>query len=178
MRGKRNEESGSNPNTPSTEFEIGYIYRIVEEDINAFADQSSNRLSGPNIATRVGAILIAKARRQLLRVPDSVRRLRGSSGEGNSAMESVEVAALPHQDPPPVGKKKRVLSQTARNRIAAAQRARWAKYHKEKRSLPKKASKAKSRRIHSYWMKMTAAERSIEMQRRQAVARQNKNRAA
>jgi hypothetical protein len=65
----------------------------------------------------------------------------------------------------------RRLSKDARERIAAAQRARWAKI-KGKSKLPSTstASKSKSAGIAGYWANMTPEERKAEVKRRQKLA--------
>jgi hypothetical protein len=62
---------------------------------------------------------------------ERVRELLGSkNGHGQSAVRGSKASAAP---------KKRILSQDARNRIAQAQKRRWAKQRKEA-LLAKKAS--------------------------------------
>lgn len=64
----------------------------------------------------------------------------------------------------------RTLSKDARDRIAAAQRLRWARVRKGKKTAATiNVVKSKSgSKIKNYWARMTKAERAAEMQRRMA----------
>lgn len=61
---------------------------------------------------------------QRQRIEEQIREVRSMLGRGRH----VQRAESPSGDRPP--RKKRVLSAAARKRIAAAQKARWAKFRK------------------------------------------------
>jgi hypothetical protein len=65
----------------------------------------------------------------------------------------------------------RVLSASAKKRIAAAQKARWAKFHADNKT---KKSKAHVKTGGASWAGMNAAQRSAEMFRRQQVAKKKR----
>jgi hypothetical protein len=72
-----------------------------------------------NLENAVTALLAEQRALQgkLSRVETAIKALRAAGGSGNSALRP-----------------KRVLSVAARRRIAAAQRARWAKYKAQKKA--------------------------------------------
>lgn len=61
---------------------------------------------------------------------DHVRRQLGGRAPGSSSISSVSAAMMPDTSAEP--RKKRVLSEAARKRIAAAQKRRWAEHRKAK----------------------------------------------
>jgi hypothetical protein len=64
----------------------------------------------------------------------------------------------------------RVLSASAKKRIAAAQKARWAKFHANNKTKSKEHVKTGG----ASWAGMNAAQRSAEMFRRQQVAKKKR----
>jgi hypothetical protein len=69
------------------------------------------------------------------------------------------------------------MSASARARIGAAQRKRWAEFHagERKKTGTKLGTKQKKNpALASFWAKMTPEQRSAEMKRRVTVRRKNK----
>jgi hypothetical protein len=186
VRRQRNGKSGAGSTATSdsdaqNEFNFGYFYRTLEEHVNAFAEQEGCPYTLTDIALRVGQLLEAKALRQQSGSAQLVPQMRqngGGAGRRDQGDESgvhddfasAEIHVRPRH--------RRALSGRARKAIGEAQRRRWAKFHKAQ-DLPIKKRRAKrskrgSRAASAFWATMTAAQRSVEMRRRQAVAAKKK----
>jgi hypothetical protein len=63
---------------------------------------------------------------QKQRIEDQIRQVKAMLGKGSRATSGSAPTAAP------TARKKRVLSPAARKRIAAAQKKRWANFHKTK----------------------------------------------
>jgi hypothetical protein len=107
-------------------------------------------------------------------LPHVVNTLRKARDEARSEFERLDQALTAlggaHSKP---GKHR--LSKEAREKIAKAQRDRWAKVHAQSGSVKNKIG-PKGKTKGRAWSDMTATERSAEMIRRRKVAEMNKKR--
>jgi uncharacterized C2H2 Zn-finger protein len=154
--GNRSENSPStaegHPNFQTEEFQLGYIYRGLKEDLNAFGSKTSGTISVADAAARLGNLLLAESSRALLDAEEHLPRLRGEATqryEVGSPSSSLHVGTHAHQS-----SVKRPMSDTTKAKLRRIAKARWAK-----------ASGAGPR---SYWSKLTPKQRSEEMKRRMA----------
>lgn len=146
--GKNKPSIGSAQN----EFNFGYFYRTIEEQVDSFTAQPGNPYTLTDIAVRVGALLGAKALRETLGDSKRVSQMRDTSSETRSAIQKKDMDV--------VTRPRRTLSPEARERIAAAQRKRWAKTKKKTQKPAKRSG------IKAYWAAMGPAKRRAEMARR------------
>lgn len=187
------------------EFSFGHFYRTIEEHIESYAAQAGNPFTLADIALRVGGLLQGQALREQLRDSELVSEVRKNGARSGLRGATLTSASL-HVRPFNYGalKPKRVLSKDARDRIAKAQRERWAKFHASQDEKPRRAMtdderrerdrlakreqrarkgikmppsqrSATSRNVKSYWAKMTKEQRSAEMLRRRKVAAEKKS---
>lgn len=137
---------GNRANVSSeAEFRFGYFYRTIEEHINAFAEEAGHPFTVEQIAARICRVLSGKILRRTTGTSELVSKMRqnGSTvGAGarnaaqfNSSRANIHVRPR-HREP---------LSKAARLRIAAAQRARWAKLKRKQRGSMPARTRAKLR---------------------------------
>jgi hypothetical protein len=199
---RKNGSQSSSGSTPEAEFNFGYLYRTIENHIDAFAAEAGNTFAVDHIADRVGQLLRVKAEkiRAQLGAAELLLEMRqngASAGRGAghhggaSARSPLFGGAF---DDRPL-KKKRHLSKKALRAISKAQKERWAKFHagdRSKSARPKakigrprkgvgqgaltKAQRARgASALRNYWAAMTPEKRSAEMKKRRAVAAAKKN---
>jgi hypothetical protein len=143
MRRAKHGEFGDSA-AQEAEFRFGYLYRTIEEHINAFATQAGGAIAVDIIADRVGSLLRLKAEeiRSQLGASELLLEMRenGTSAgrragypAGAAARSALYVPARfggaldAHGQP-----RKRHLSKKALKAISDAQRARWARVKAEK----------------------------------------------
>jgi hypothetical protein len=143
MRRAKHGEFGDSA-AQEAEFRFGYLYRTIEEHINAFATQAGGAIAVDIIADRVGSLLRLKAEeiRSQLGASELLLEMRenGTSAgrragypAGAAARSALYVPARfggaldAHGQP-----RKRHLSRKALKAISDAQKARWARVKAEK----------------------------------------------
>jgi len=170
MKPRRGKQYGSTKESHSifqtAAFRLGYLYRDIKAQLNALGAETGGAITPPDAAHWVGTLLLAETRGELLDGTQHLPQMRGATDQGNEIAPGTTTIHVRSHDDKPL---KRRLSKSARNRIAQAQRLRWAKTKRKS----KVAIGAKS-----YWDKMSPEERSAEMQRRVKVRNANKKKAA
>jgi hypothetical protein len=198
MRRKHGSQSSSRP-SEEAEFNFGYLYRTVENHIDAFAAEAGNTFAVDYIADRVGQLLRLKAEkiRAQLGAAELLLEMRqnGTSAGGRAGYYGGAAARSPLSGGAFDGgalKPKRILSAKAIRSISLAQKKRWrltkqaqrAAEGKQALGRPRKgvgrgaltkAQRAKGRSaLRNYWASMTPEQRSAEMIRRQKVTADKK----
>lgn len=156
--GGKNVKKQRSADFQTAEFALGYLYRGIKADIDAFGAAHGATIPVTLVAARLGSLLLSEAGGGILDGAQYLSQVRRHTAEGDEVGIGPEkVHVRPRGDKAPL-KPKRVLSKEARKRIGDAQRKRWAKSKK----LRKKAN--------SYWGSKTPAERRAEIARRRLVA--------
>lgn len=161
--GKRGTEVKSGADRSCEEqqaFALGYVYHSTQETINAVADAAGGKISVSILAAELGRLLIDSASREVLYGSERLPEMRGSTAEVDEELEPASaVHVRPHDERPSgPGIKPKRMSAAARKRIAAAQRARWAKWKKKKTLSPK--ALATLRKTAAYARSVLAAKRA------------------
>lgn len=165
MRNKRSEKNGrsSSSHQPSP-LEIVYAFSHVETWIEDYA--KSNQLSAYELTVGVAELLQRQTHGALLGLEHRVpAQSRPQASAGSDAVAEVEVARGARSK---VQRVKRYISPKGMKALRAAQKKRWAKHKKIRKTGPS-----------LYWGKMSKIERQVEMQQRMTKRAENKvNRAA
>lgn len=82
----------SNPNFETAEFQLGYIYRDIETQLNHFGATNGGEITVTDAARWVGTLLLAKAGGSVLDGPEHLSDVRG----GSAKRHEVSVAAPVH----------------------------------------------------------------------------------
>ena len=135
------------------EFKLGYVCRTLEEHLESYPAYASDASTLADAAERVALFFRAKAE-ALRRTSGAAELLQQMRQDGKTA--GLYGASEKQQAVHVATRNRRTLSAAARKRIARAQKLRWAKYRRKQTGSGMKY----------YWAKMTAEERSQEMQRR------------
>jgi hypothetical protein len=153
-------------------FATGYVYGRIEDQFDPIAVGSGGSFTGPELAERVGQILLSTARGSVLGGPEHLPPMRRASTEGNERSTSKKVHVRAH------GRKTR-RSIGRPTKASQGIRAYWDNMTQEERSAEIRRRKAVSGRKAKtsarrtgpgvYWDKMTPEARKAEMQRRMSL---------
>lgn len=129
------------------EFQLGYLYRTIEEHINRFAAQDGCPFTVADIAVRMGDTLRLKGEeiRKELRIRESLPTLREASGQERAPNPSQNLDVVAQSGKP----LKRYLSKKALSAIRLAQKERWAKYHAAKKKSKRTAAQTRAARANA-----------------------------
>jgi hypothetical protein len=146
-------------------YAVGYAVGHIESWLNELAAQSGGALSAAELAARVGTLLLASERGAgAVRPSDQVPAVRRARAERSETLEPLAVARRPRRKAP-----------KAKGRVGGGG---WGKFRtpearrREESATRRKISVSLARgrkSLKAYWAKMTAKERSDEMQRRMRV---------
>lgn len=136
-------KNGKNKSSFSEEVAVnfGYLYRTIEERIDAFAAQSGNPHSLADIADRMGELLRLKAEnvRAVSGASEflqQVREVGETTGQGTKARRGRKTRKKVSGVTPAgrtLKRKRHRISVTARKRISRAQKKRWKEWHARQR---------------------------------------------
>jgi hypothetical protein len=129
MRRKQHGGQPGSGTAQEAEFEFGVFYRTIEEYVDAFASQTGGAYTFPAVAHRLGRLLQASALRQQLGHTELVPEVRQNGAAAGRYRAIPQFEAL-HDDALGHRALNHRMSTAGRKRIAAAQRARWAKHRR------------------------------------------------
>ena len=89
--GKNVSSKKSNPNFQTAEFQLGYLYRDIETQLNTFGTTNGGAITAADAARWVGTLLLTKAGGHVLDGPEPLPNVRGGSAERHE----VSIAAPP-----------------------------------------------------------------------------------
>jgi hypothetical protein len=141
---------------------VGAIYARTQDAIDSVADQSGHEISRSQLARGLADVLHATASGGLLDGAERLPGLRGSAAQGHALGSTAKAV---HVRP----RRKRASP------LKAKGRRKPGRPPKAKGRMP---SKATMRGVKAYWESMSPDQRSAEMKRRQAIARESNKRAA
>lgn len=110
----------------------GYIRGRLEDQFNSVAAASGGAFSGTELAAGVAADILSDTSGGLLGHTEHLSKVRKESTGPRKAVASKKVGVRVSSKSPV--KQKRQMSAAARKRISAAQKARWAEWHKNKKA--------------------------------------------
>jgi hypothetical protein len=116
------------PNFQTEEFQLGYIYRGIEEQLNNFGTAPGGKITVSRAAHWVATLLLAKTSGGLLYGTEHLPRLRGETPEGHEigpSSSSLHVGAHAGQS-----SVKHPMSRATKAKLSVIAKARWAKKSK------------------------------------------------
>lgn len=131
-----------NPNY-EVAFELGYLYRHVEEQLNIISAATGGAISVLELASRFGALILRSKSREELGPAENLPALRNEATKGNQRVAKVAMDDKSHSGGTRPLKKKRILSAAGRARISKTQKDRWAKLKRAGRAKAKLIAKGK-----------------------------------
>jgi len=141
----RTKKSNSNI---STWFAFGCLYQRTKQELNNIAAEGGGEITASELAGWMAELLSAEASRSILGSTEHMPQVRRDSAEGHASASEKALHVR--------SRKRRTLSKKALKAISDAQKKRWKKYH----------AKKVGKKLKSYWSKMSAEDRKIEMRRR------------
>ena len=109
----------------SSGFALGYLYKTIKDELNSIAATTGGKISALKLAGWLANLLSAETDGSVLGSTKHLPQVWGRPTKGNGTASEETVHVRPHG--------RRTLSRKARKKISDAQKARWAKVHKEKK---------------------------------------------
>lgn len=101
----------SNPNFQTAEFSLGYLYRDIETQLNAFGAENGGAISVTDAARWVGTLLLTKAGGFVLDGPEPVPDVRGGSTQRHEiSIAAPPVHVRPRHHKAPVKKQNKIVN--------------------------------------------------------------------